>query len=410
MISHLQLGRVEGSRILKAETARKMHSTSFRQDGLQSSGNAALKGTPMDSREAGSISPGQAQWLGGIAHGFLEQPYGRLRCIGHGGDTFLFHSEMRLVPSHNLGVFVTYNSPDGAVARDQVIRAFLDRYFASYADWPDKSAGEGSGARGGAGAGARPIGNLGEYAGVYGSTRVSRTTVDRLLELMTVATVRPDPTDETGTSLLVTLSPDRGAQRFKEVERGAFQEVDGPGRIAFVTGIKGRPGRLLMGAAWMSEKMSWYQTPGVQVGIAVACLLVFLSAVIVWPIGSVHGWRRQRLLRSGLRSTGSLNGQRLVRWLAGIVSALFLVVLAFLLIALQDPMKIAFGVPAGLRVGLGLALVTALLSPVVALAAVAAWRSRHFTLAGRVHFTLAATASVVFAIWLNHWNLLGFRF
>ena len=60
--------------------------------------------------------------------------------------------------------------------------------------------------------------------------------------------------------------------------------------------------------------------------------------------------------------------------------------------------------------GLALSLVAALLSPIVALAALLVWRNRYFTLAGRVHFTLVALASVVFAMWLNHWNLLGFRF
>ncbi|NPV81053.1 MAG: hypothetical protein HPY52_12410 [Firmicutes bacterium] len=126
------------------------------------------------------------------------------------------------MPSHNLGIFVIYNSPDGVVARDQLVRAFLDRYFASYADWPGKSAGEESGAalepdagassEAGAAAevgaameagsnlgpvarvdGAQPREGLDEYADVYGSTRVPRTTVDRLIELISVATVRLDP-------------------------------------------------------------------------------------------------------------------------------------------------------------------------------------------------------------------------
>ncbi|MDI7248370.1 MAG: serine hydrolase domain-containing protein [Bacillota bacterium] len=475
MISHLQASRLEDSRmrILRAETAREMHSTSLIQD----------------------------PHLGGIAHGFLEQPYGRLRTIGHGGDTFLFHSELRLVPSHNVGIFVAYNSPDGAVARDQLVRAFLDRYFASYADWPmkpaEKGTGSGSEARPAAESGSgtatatsaatgaagtpdateatgapgakgatettgttqaqagesQQVRDVAKYAGVYGSTRVPRTTVDRLIELLSVVIVRPVPADEAGTSadgpgpsLLVTLSPSRGAQRFEQVEPGLFQEVDGPGRIAFVTGVKGRPDRLLMGSAWMCEKMAWYKTPPFQIGIVAVCFLLFLSAAVGWPVAAVVSLRRERRRQpqprpqprpqsqpqpqsrpqvqtqtrtqtrprpagpGALSSRSPLRGERLARWLAGIVSWLFLVVVVVLLAVLQDPFEIAFGVSTGLRALLGLALVTALLAPAVAAAAVVAWRNRHFTLAGRVHFTLVAAASVVFALWLNYWNLLGFRF
>lgn len=395
--SRLQSGRPDGQ-ILKPGTIEKMQSTSLTQDRLLSPEGAEGKSMFVSdgvSDGSSSLNP----WLGGIAHGFLEQPYGRLRTIGHGGDTFLFHSELRLVPSQNLGIFVTYSSPDGAIARDQLMQAFLDRYFASYADWPNGRGADGAGL----------TGELSRYYGVYRSTRVPITTMDRLLELLSAFQVRRDPGDRTGSSLLVTL-PGREPERFTQVKTGIFQEADGPGRIAFVTGQDGRPDLLLMGSAWMAEKMSWYQTPRFQAGIAVACLLLFLSAVTASLVVSVRRRRLRRSPRSHPGDTGSPKGERLARWLAGLESALFLVVLVFLSMALRDPMKIAFGVPPAIRLGLALSLVAALLSPIVALAALLVWRNRYFTLAGRVHFTLVALASVVFAMWLNHWNLLGFRF
>jgi CubicO group peptidase (beta-lactamase class C family) len=208
MISHLRAERPEDSRtqILRPKTARAMHTTSFIQD----------------------------PDLGGIAHGFLEQPYGSLRTIGHGGDTFLFHSELRLIPSHDVGIFVVYNSPDGATARDQLVRAFLDRYFASYAEWLTGPSRVGAGAspatnltfRAGAIDGAETaeaagptdgggrVRDVRRYTGIYTSTRVPRTTVDRLIELLSVVVVREAPPSEalghangSGPSLLVTLSP-----------------------------------------------------------------------------------------------------------------------------------------------------------------------------------------------------------
>jgi CubicO group peptidase (beta-lactamase class C family)/uncharacterized integral membrane protein len=363
MIAHLQLGRLGNGRILKAETAQSMHSASLRQD----------------SR------------LGGVAHGFLERPYGRLRTMGHGGDAFAFHTELRLVPSHDLGLFVAYNSPDGVMARDQLVRAFFDRYFASYANESVESGDKG--ARTGEGEG------LSQHAGVYRSTRVPRTTLDRMMELLSVTTVRVNRADPTGTSLLVSFGLGKEPLQFRQVDDGVFQEVGATGHIRFVTDQQGQPDRLLMGSVWMSEKMSWYQTPGVQFGIVVACALALLSAVTAWSVAA---------LRQRRRGPDAQCLQR-ARWLAGVVGALYLIVLVSLVVVLKDPMELAFGVPRGLRFMLGVATLAALLSPVVAVVAVVVWRHRYGSLASRVHYLLVALANVTLALWFNHWNLLGAR-
>ncbi|BAS26420.1 serine hydrolase domain-containing protein [Limnochorda pilosa] len=396
MIAHLQLGRLGDATILAPETARRMQETSYRQDPR----------------------------LGGIAHGFLEQPYGSLRTIGHGGDTFLFHAELRLVPPEGVGIFVVYSAADGAIARDELVRAFLDRYFGRYAAGPGSSAeqpAQASPAAPGTAQATHDGQAVQAYAGLYGPARAPRTTMDRMIELLSVTTVRFDPTGIPG--LLVRMSPGTAAKRFRQVEAGLFQEVDGPGRIAFQPGTAGQPDRILMGSAWMGERLAWYETPFFHIAVAVTCLVVFLSVVVGWPLG----WLRERRRRgrsagavrtrsagtAGGNATGvilSARGPRLVRWIAGGFSAVFLATGVTLLIALQDPFAIAFGVPGGLRVVLGLALVAALLSPAAPVAAVVAWRGRYFSRAGRAHVTLVAVAAVVFAVWLNHWNLLGFRF
>jgi hypothetical protein len=35
-----------------------------------------------------------------------------------------------------------------------------------------------------------------------------------------------------------------------------------------------------------------------------------------------------------------------------------------------------------------------------------AWRDRYWSVCGRIHYTLVTLAAVVFAWWLNYWNLL----
>ncbi len=101
MLAHLNNGFFGGNKILEVETAQKMHSQSFTH----------------------------YEDFGGMAHGFIEMYYNGHRIISHGGDTFLFHSGLYLIPELNLGLFVSYNARDSVMARDSLIKNFLDRYY-----------------------------------------------------------------------------------------------------------------------------------------------------------------------------------------------------------------------------------------------------------------------------------------
>ena len=103
MLAHLNNGFFGGNRILESQTARQMQSQSF---------------THYDD-------------FSGMAHGFIEMNYNGYRFISHGGDTFLFHSGIYLIPELDLGLFVSYNGRDAAMARDALIKNFMDRYYPS---------------------------------------------------------------------------------------------------------------------------------------------------------------------------------------------------------------------------------------------------------------------------------------
>src|SRR5208337_4516280 len=67
--------------------------------------------------------------LGAWLHGFYELRPAGPRVYGHGGDTLWFHSLMALFPETNTGLFLSFNSDTGRLARDEVYRAFLARYY-----------------------------------------------------------------------------------------------------------------------------------------------------------------------------------------------------------------------------------------------------------------------------------------
>jgi CubicO group peptidase (beta-lactamase class C family) len=109
MMAHLNGGLLPGgdeaNRILKPETTELMHSVANRP------------------------APG----VDAMAHGFYEQSRNGVHAIAHGGDLTAFHSELVLIPSAKVGLFVSFNSSGKANSvyklRTALYEAFMDRYF-----------------------------------------------------------------------------------------------------------------------------------------------------------------------------------------------------------------------------------------------------------------------------------------
>ena len=105
MIAHLQLGAYGTGRILRAETASRMHTSAQT-----------------------SIGP-----LNRMELGFYETNINGHRSISHGGDTQWFHSYLHLFPDDGVGLYVSMNSggKDGAAhaVRTALFRDFANRYL-----------------------------------------------------------------------------------------------------------------------------------------------------------------------------------------------------------------------------------------------------------------------------------------
>ena len=110
MLAFLAGGTLEGATILKPETVRAMET---RQLDL-----------PPAVRSVGLV--------------LMEYSSNGQRIVGHGGDTFYFHSDMIMIREARVGLFISYNSAGSRFGggRGEVIRAFLDRYFPDPASSP----------------------------------------------------------------------------------------------------------------------------------------------------------------------------------------------------------------------------------------------------------------------------------
>lgn len=98
---HMMNGSWHGLEILSEETAALMHAPVFSNDPRVSS----------------------------MCLGFYETHLNNERIIGHGGDTYTFHSLLTIIPERGTGFFVSYNSVGGSKARYALQTEFVDWFY-----------------------------------------------------------------------------------------------------------------------------------------------------------------------------------------------------------------------------------------------------------------------------------------
>ena len=259
MIANLQDGSYNGGRILQPATLKDMHSLHFQ---------AAPQASGMD-------------------YGFEQEHLNGLDLLTKGGDTIFFHSLMVLVPSQNAGFYVTYNSSGATRPHLHVLQPFLDRYF------PDPA-----GATSLPNTGLNARANSARLAGAYLISEISLTNYQKILSLANTAFLNTAPDG-------ALTGPDQyfDDHRFVEVAPQVYRQEDGQETLIFHSG----PG----GVEWMSignlpmvefERLPWYETPFFTLGLLAACLIIFLTTLIAWPIAALVNRRRGQACRPGTRA------------------------------------------------------------------------------------------------------------
>jgi CubicO group peptidase (beta-lactamase class C family) len=357
MIAHLQNGIYGGSRILKEETAKFMHSRLFGHDPR----------------------------VNGNAHGFWEFGYNDLRLIEHGGDTIYFHSQLALIPEQNVGWFISYNTNPGG-SRQQLFHALLNRFYPALTPLAELKPSADARQR------------LKKVSGVYGVTRRSYTKYEKIVSLFMQGKVAPT---KEGT-LLVKIP---GAVRqYAELEPLVFREVDGQSKLVFKEDGRGRVTVAFAGdiPEMALLKLKWYEQSMYQYVIAGFCVLFFVIAAIGWPLTALS----RKMCR---RKVEGNPAPRITRWLAGLMSGCFLLFLVLMAASFSNIYEAMYGVPLLFKIALALPLIGALLAIGVLVFAVVAWAKKYWYGCRRLTYTLILAAGVVF-IWLLHfYNLLGWH-
>jgi CubicO group peptidase (beta-lactamase class C family) len=370
MIAHLQEENESVASILQAETRRQMHTRQLSQ---------------YTARHPA---------LGGMALGFMEGTFNGQQILFHGGSTMLFDSGLYLLPDENIGIFITYSGASHLV-HTTLFQGFMDRYY-PVSEMATTASVEGV------------LERARSFAGEYHQNTRSFTTAEKFTSLqMGVVNVAVD--DEG--SLLITHVGE--TNRFEEVEPGVYrnlregrtQDYFGPFRtVVLGTDPHGYP-LLISDGPMTYSRVPWYASSSFTILALVVILLLMLGSLIVWGLGFLIGLFRKR------RAAVS-NASAVARWVASAFALLTLVFLACVLATgAPDPVyrlpAVAFGVlPAWHPLLVVLPWMLLLIGAAVMVFTIQAWVKGYWRLQGRIHYTIFATAGLLFLWILYYWNIL----
>ena len=320
--------------------------------------------------------------LNRMRYGMYEKSSHGETLVGHDGDTMAFYSSLVLCPALDLGVFVSYNSAGGEIARDEFIETLLDRIYGR-SDL-HRDADKGFVAE--------------RYVGYYSGLRTPSSGHDKIAALLPVAMKQQRvgmvrvSADTDGYLLLSTAD---GTRRFVKVEDNLFAEDGGTERVAFEADGAQASHMYFDSTPYIDfERVAPSGNPWLHLGVLLAVVALGVLAWVVWPISS---WRRRD--RIGVR------GETGATLLALANAAL---IIGFLVVAgreLSHSRDLAFGLPKAFQDALW---VPVALVPLVLLQLLYALRALivGYWWAARVtHYGLFTIAAIAFVVWAFYWHL-----
>jgi CubicO group peptidase (beta-lactamase class C family) len=347
MLAHLQNGRAGDGRILRESTARDMHTTHFAHDPR----------------------------LPGMAYGFVTSNENGQDVLWHDGESAQFASYVALLPRQQFGFFIAYNTP-GSDPRT-MFSAFLDHFYPAPAALVSRLP-------------AIPRAQTSQRAGTYIPVRANFTMSQKLVTWLSLMRV-----DEEADGTLRI-----GDQGYVETEPALFLQVGGERLVSFRENDKGDVTHLFWGPL-AYVKVPWYQSPVVQVLALAVCLAAFVPGMVGWPINA--------LLRRGRNPSATRAGglARLARWLAGVLGALSLLLVATWVVLMLRFAETYVYPSQAVALLTWVALLMVPLTLGVVVLGMLCLKRASWGLGWRLHYAIVMLAAVGLVGWLGFWNLLG---
>lgn len=318
-------------------------------------------------------------------HGFIDSSRRHLRIIGHGGNTFLFHSLLALFPEHDTALFMSFNGENAQKSYHSVLNHFLNRYFPAPQEHPAAID--------------LPPEYLEGFEGTYMSNRRPHSSLLKIIGNMN--------------NLEVTATPDGIRLRDMFGETHHLIPVDSTTffleqRNTYV-GFS-RPGGEAADKLYLGEYpiMAFNRVTGAyqmhyHLMIPAVTILCILYILIVWPW--LYFARRQYD-----KKPGALHNLPVFPKFIAWVTSLFFLLFYLLLFSSAGGEEIIFGIPSGIKIALFFPIAAIPLTLVMIGSNFYIWKVPRTKNISRLFYGLA-TLAFLLTIWqLHFWNLLGWRF
>ena len=213
-----------------------------------------------------------------MALGFYETRVNGLGAIGHAGDSFYFHSALWLVPSQNVGLFISMNSigTNRAVAVDPIRKALFEQFGGRYLPAADAAV-------------PVELPTAKEHAkmlvGSYVSSVGSFSTFADVANFLDQTHIG---LDQDGRPLIPsTTSFGGGPPKWIDIAPFVWQEAHGREHLG-ATVENGKVARWSMDdPTRVRERVSWYRDAAWLKPLCLAALVILVLTALSWPAGAI---------------------------------------------------------------------------------------------------------------------------
>ncbi|MEM7079349.1 MAG: serine hydrolase domain-containing protein [Pseudomonadota bacterium] len=353
MIAHLNEGRFGATQLLQPDTVATMHT------------------------RLASHTPDVA----GMAHGFIESFQNDQRFIGHAGDTIAFHSQLLLDPSRRWGIYLSFNAPEGAAARNAIVDGIVNYFYPKPTPTYAYERLEGTAAR------------IAEVAGTYRFNRRSFTKLEAVNAMFADLNAAPGPDDT-----LILQSQE--ARAMVEIEPYIFQAIGSQDTVQFTRDAQGEVTHLLIA----SLPIVAADRVGTMAAGNTHQIIILLAALA--SLFLVINYVRNR--KDGLE--GHPARARLLLTLAGVSFVLFALALAMLVGSVgTNTLLFDFPLP-GTGLVMSLAVLAAMLTALSIAHLPLVWGSSACNRWAALRYTYVCLIFALLVYVLHFWNLLGWNY
>ena len=354
IMAHMQLGTLDNKTILDSSTAKLMQSPAFRHHP--------------------DVNP--------MCYGFMDVSQNGVKIIGHGGDTFWFHTLMVFMPEKNLGLFVSLNSDAGGKVRGAMLEEFMDYYFPEDLEEPEFT---------------MNMEDLKRFEGSYRGNRYPHERFTKIASMMGHTSV----TVADSSKLRVKS---REVSYYVPIDSLTFRNENNSNTLVFEKNEDGEITHMLkdMSPIVAYEKVSKIESTGFHQTLFGIVFIIFLITFVYWPLAYFVRKEYRQPVGKHLNFRMKLWG-----WLASFIFILFLALLTALT---SDGNEIVFGVTTPMKVTFALPLIGVICTLLVLYFTYRIWSSGKYNWSGRIHYTILLLALISLIWQANYWNLLGFQF